>query len=415
VPRITEGKEVMASLRVAPEIGIELREIPLFAHLRRDQIDRLGAHLKFSTYEEGEVVVAEGAQTKHKLFIIIDGVVSICKNAHYRDGTTPLVELETRNKFDFFGGMSALDGRPITVTAIAKTVAVLATIDFSRHSADAPENSTRNILVAELRRHLSNYVRSSLDQRIESLVKEAEFAHYRSAVGSIVIATLSLLSFYTLALASLPRFDRYLEVNFALSPFIILFFAGGFFPVIRWSGFPPAFFGFRFDNWQAATLFALTGSLAFIAAGAFLKWIIILCSPSLAGMGIFSWADVSVGGKEVMASPWYWFAATLYLVLTPVQEFVARCGIQAPLYAFLQGSEFKRRGLAIVVSNLVFSAAHAHIGLAFAVATFVPGLFWGWIFARTNSLLAVSLSHFLIGGAGIFLFGIEEFVQKLFL
>jgi membrane protease YdiL (CAAX protease family) len=115
-----------------------------------------------------------------------------------------------------------------------------------------------------------------------------------------------------------------------------------------------------------------------------------------------------------MASPWYWFAAALYLVLAPVQEFVARCGIQAPLYAFLQGSEFKRRGLAIVVSNFVFSAAHAHIGLAFAVATFVPGLFWGWILARANSLLAVSLSHFLIGGAGIFLFGIEEFVQKLF-
>jgi membrane protease YdiL (CAAX protease family) len=87
---------------------------------------------------------------------------------------------------------------------------------------------------------------------------------------------------------------------------------------------------------------------------------------------------------------------------------------EIPLYAFLRGSEIKRRGLAIVVSNLVFSAAHAHIGLAFAVATFIPGLFWGWIFARTNSLLPVSLSHFLIGGAGIFLFGIEEFLQKLF-
>jgi membrane protease YdiL (CAAX protease family)/CRP-like cAMP-binding protein len=404
----------MASLQAEPEAGIDLREIPLFAHLRRDQVDRLRPHLKFSKYEEGEVVVAEGEPTKHKLFIIMEGVVSICKTAPDRDGTAPLVELEIRNRFDFFGGMSALDGRAISVTAIARTVALLATIDFSRHSSDALQRSTRNVLIAELRRHLSNYVRSSLDQRVESLVKEAEFARYRSAVGSIVIATLSLLSFYTLALSSLPRFDRYLDVNFALSPFIVLFFAGGFFPVIRWSGFPPAFFGIRFDNWRAATFFSLSCSLAFIAIGALLKWIIILCSPSLAGMGVFSWADVSVDGKEVMASPWYWFAAALYLMLTPVQEFVARCGIQAPLYAFLQGSEFRRRGLAIVVSNLVFSAAHAHIGLDFAVATFIPGLFWGWIFARTNSLLAVSLSHFLIGGAGIFLFGIEEFVQKLF-
>jgi hypothetical protein len=106
-------------------------------------------------------------------------------------------------------------------------------------------------------------------QVLRSLVKEAEFARYRSAVGSIVIAALSLLSFYTLALSSLPRFDRYLEVNFALSPFIILFFACGFFPVIHWSGFPPAFFGIRFDNWKAAAFFSLTASLAFIIAGRF--------------------------------------------------------------------------------------------------------------------------------------------------
>jgi len=34
-------------------------------------------------------------------------------------------------------------------------------------------------------------------------------------------------------------------------------------------------------------------------------------------------------------------------------------------------------------------------------------------FLRTNSPLAASASHLVIGGAGIFLFGIEEFVQKL--
>ena len=44
------------------------------------------------------------------------------------------------------------------------------------------------------------------------------------------------------------------------------------------------------------------------------------------------------------------------------------------------------------------TGAHAHIGLAFALVTFIPGLFWGGIFARTYSLLAVSVSHFMIGG-----------------
>jgi CRP-like cAMP-binding protein/membrane protease YdiL (CAAX protease family) len=398
-----------------PEVEADLGKIPLFAHLRRDQIDRLRPHLKFSFYEAGELLAAEGQESRHCIFIIIEGVVSLCKKApHDANGSGLPIEFETRGKFDIFGGMSALDGRPLSVSAIAKTPVTLAAIDLSRHSADALQRSTRNVLIAELRRYMANYVRASLDYRIDSLLKEAEFAHYRSAVGSIVIAALSLLSFYTLSLSVLPRFESYLEVNFALSPFIIMFFAAIFYPVIHWSGFPAAFFGIRFDNWRGAVLFSFGASLAFIAAGAFLKWMIIAGSPSLKDMTVFSWADVSVDGKEVMASPWYWFAVTLYMLLTPVQEFVARCGIQAPLYAFLQGSELKRRGLAIVVSNLVFSAAHTHIGLIFALATFIPGLFWGWIFARTNSLLAVSVSHLLIGGAGIFLFGIEEFVQKLF-
>jgi membrane protease YdiL (CAAX protease family) len=54
-----------------------------------------------------------------------------------------------------------------------------------------------------------------------------------------------------------------------------------------------------------------------------------------------------------------------------------------------------------------------HISLTFALAAFMPGLFWGYVFARTNSLLAASVSHVLIGGAGIFVFGIEEFIHRL--
>jgi hypothetical protein len=85
------------------------------------------------------------------------------------------------------------------------------------------------------------------------------YARDRSATGSILIAALSLLSFYTLALSSLPRFEHYLGVDFALSPLIIVFFALMFFPVIHRSGFPPAFFGICFDNWKSAVIFFFGG------------------------------------------------------------------------------------------------------------------------------------------------------------
>jgi membrane protease YdiL (CAAX protease family) len=115
--------------------------------------------------------------------------------------------------------------------------------------------------------------------------------------------------------------------------------------------------------------------------------------------------------KTCTRSP-LWVALGLYLALAPLQEFVARCCLQAPLHAFLSGSGH-RRVWSILVSDLVFSAAHAHISIVFAAAAFIPGLLWGWIFARTNSLIAVSASHFLIGAAGIYLLGIDGLVAKL--
>jgi len=211
----------------------------------------------------------------------------------------------------------------------------------------------------------------------------------------------------------LPRFANFLAVNFVLSPIIIVFFAAFFFPVIRRSGFPPAFFGFCLDNWRTALPFAAAASLVFLAIVVFLKWILIATLPQLHGLDLMSMTKIRIGGQDETNTAWYWAALLLYLLLTPVQEFVARCGIQAPLYAFLQGSELKRGVLSILVSNLVFSAVHAHIGLAFALVAFIPGLFWGWLFLRTNSWLAVSASHLFVGGAGIFFFGIDEVLRRI--
>ncbi len=393
---------------------ILIHDAPLFSNLSIAQLDGIGELLRFAVYEPGETVVEEGSPASCLLYIIVEGEAALCKKGRSPfSGETLDYEIEVRGKNDIFGAVPVLDGRPMPLTVIAKSHLTVAILDLHRKNQPTQACNVRNVVVTELRWYLTNTVRNSLEHRVDSLQRDAEFARYRNAVGTIVITALALLSFYTLSLSMLPRFESFLEVNFVLSPIIIAFFAAFFFPVIVRSGFPAAFFGLRFDNWRPALSFAIAASLGFIAIGAFIKWLLIATLPAAQGLPVISFADVRVAGSEVMNSPWYWAAVSLYLLLTPVQEFVARSGIQAPLYAFLQGSELKRGSLSIIVSNLVFSAVHAHIGMAFALASFVPGLFWGWIFLRTNSLLAASASHLVIGGAGIFLFGIEEFVQKL--
>jgi len=228
-------------------------------------------------------------------------------------------------------------------------------------------------------------------------------------VGQIAVMALSLMSLYTLLLSALPEFMGTPAVKFAITPFIITLFAAGMGPVTLYSGLPRSSFGLQTANWKSALAFSVLVSLAFIAAAAALKLILIQTTETFSPLSLFGHVRRSM---QVMP-PLYWLQAGLYLLLTPVQEFVARCCLQAPLYAFLSGTEFKRHLWSILVSNLVFAAAHAHIGFAFAVAAFIPGLLWGWIFARTNSLPAVAASHFMIGGAGIFLLGLEGMAAKL--
>lgn len=227
-------------------------------------------------------------------------------------------------------------------------------------------------------------------------------------VGKIAVTVLTLTFLYTLLLSALPKSAAVLRVEFAITPFVITISAAVMGPVVLCSGFPRSFFGLQTENWKSALAFSVLASLAFLAAAASLKLALIHTTETFSSCSLFH----ARFAKTCTTSP-LWVALGLYLALAPLQEFVVRCCLQAPLHAFLSGTEHWRRVWSILVSDLVFAAAHTHISIAFAVAAFIPGLLWGWIFARTNSLVAAAASHFLIGGAGIYLLGIERVAAKL--
>jgi membrane protease YdiL (CAAX protease family) len=360
------------------------------------------------------VILQEGTRNPGKIYIIMDGQVALTK-----EGLSPLESLPTcyelciLRRGEIFGEMSFVDGKPSAVSFVAKSETVIAVVDLTGSRRRSTTRRLRDVVANKLRHHLTRHADESMTLRVNTLQLENEFSAYRNGVGHIVVATLCLLSFYTLTLSFLPNFKSLAHANFAVTPLVILLFGLCFVPIVATSGFPLRFFGLRFDNWRPALAYSLRASLFFLAIFVAAKWVLISTSDSLAGVSLIDSADVEVSGHPVPMTAWYWLALGVYLLLTPMQEFVARSGIQAPLYAFLHGSELKRRWFSILASNLVFAAAHAHISLAFAIAAFLPGMLWGWIFARTNSLFAATVSHLLIGGMGMFLFGIEGVVSRL--
>jgi len=399
-------------MNISPRSG--LTHLRFFPRLAKKHAGVLERHVTIRTYVSGARIYEEGTPNPGRLYVIIEGEVSLCNRAMViSTHTVADYEIAVRGQSETLAEISFLDGKAYSSSAVAKTPLKLALLDFSEAALPPASRRLRASIVAELRHQLSSDLRCSVTDRLSGLQREAEFAHYKHAVSRIVVTALAMLSLYTLLLSLLPQFMVSLTVNFALSPFIIAMFAAVMGPVILYSGFPRSFFGLQTANWKGALAFSVMASLGFIAVGAGLKWVLIHTTATFAGLSLFGMADVKVNMHDAMMSPLYWVAVGLYLTLTPIQQFVARSCLQAPLYAFLDGTEFRRILSSILVSNLVFAAAHSHISFAFAVAAFVPGLFWGWIFARTNSLIAASASHFMIGGAGIFLFGIEDVVARL--
>jgi len=66
---------------------------------------------------------------------------------------------------------------------------------------------------------------------------------------------------------------------------------------------------------------------------------------------------------------------------------------------------------AIIISNLMFAAGHVFISFWFSVAAFVPGLFWGWMFAKQRSLVGVMVSHVVLGLWAFFALGMFAIVS----
>jgi membrane protease YdiL (CAAX protease family) len=93
-----------------------------------------------------------------------------------------------------------------------------------------------------------------------------------------------------------------------------------------------------------------------------------------------------------------------------VQELVARAGLQGTLQNFIPTPPDHINWKAIVVSNLLYSSAHSYIGFWFCVAAFVPGLFWGWMFAKQRSLVGVTVSHIAVGLWAIFALGVHAII-----
>jgi membrane protease YdiL (CAAX protease family) len=234
----------------------------------------------------------------------------------------------------------------------------------------------------------------ALEQTIEELKeKKAHVEHLsliRSQLASIFISVVLLLTFYTFVLGILDM-DFFTRLAYAgtirniISRCIEIAALVIVIRMIRASKLPLKDFGVTISGWRKAVPESLLVSFLVIGLLVLSKFLANKYSP-----GAFR-------EPKIFDLNYFSFSYITYIVVAPLQEFIARGTAQSTLERLFIG---KNKGfLAIIVTSFLFGSLHVYSSFHLAIAAVLTGWLWGWMYNRQKSLVGVGLSHFLIGNA----------------
>jgi membrane protease YdiL (CAAX protease family) len=246
-------------------------------------------------------------------------------------------------------------------------------------------------LALGLASQLALRVRSQLDASTRS-------EHERLVLGEFTVNVLILVSLYVLFQSALPLVRHYLPASTSVIslPLIVLFGLASL-RFMQTSGYPAAFFGLGLRHLFMSLVESIAFTVPFLALVTGLKALRVASGDGFDG--VIEYPDFIARLTDPDLRVWL----GIYAASSVVQELIVRSVLQSTLIAFLPGRSGAIR--AIVVCALLFSVSHLHISLVFALAAFVPGIFWGWLYHRRRHLIGPALSHVVVGVTVFFVLG----------
>jgi CRP-like cAMP-binding protein/membrane protease YdiL (CAAX protease family) len=377
----------------------------LFKDLRDEEIHNMLPYFRFISLQPGMVLIQEGDNTSMELFIILRGSFDVIKKATQDIKEANLTEGDRHfivariGAGDMVGEISFIKRRPRTATIKCITRGELLALDpnqLDQLKKNQPE------VFGTIMRNLSGYVAGRLEMTTSNEVKALKTELQNSALNAkanlFFSYVIGLLCIYNLMVGKIAELSLDANKVSMISALIIVAFAMGMIFMIRQSKLPVHVMGLTLKNWRRAMSESLVWSIIIVALMVGAKWLLINTVPKYSHLTLI---DFDLSSRSMG------FDFLLYTLHSPIQEFVARGVLQGNLQHFFSGKNVVLR--AIIVSNALFSATHVHLlsGLL-GVIVFVPGLFWGWLYSRHNSLVGVSISHLLIGWTGLFFLNIES-------
>jgi len=331
----------------------------------------------------GQVLYAEG-EPPADLCVLVTGRLEVVKRVRHSRAEHRIHEIppgEPVGEIAFFDRQA----RSATVKAMEPSLVLILPFETVAGSA---------LLVKRLGERLASRLRVANED-------ELELAQQRASMGMLIVKIITLLCGYALLLAALPGLDLGSTSTTYLSLPIVAAFGLGAWRFIRSTGYPMSEFGLGLRNLPASLAEAVVLTPPFCAVIVGLKWIAMRVHEPWRELPLFERTD----WQQHLLEPAIVKLLAIYLVSSAVQELIVRSALQASLEEFLVGP--RKRMATLLVCALMFSVNHLHMSFVFAAFTFVPGIFWGWLFSRRRHLIGPVLSHFVVGAFVFFVLGVS--------
>ena len=359
-----------------------LERSEFFFECRPEDLAVLARDARFQEYAPGEDIVSEG-DAAEDVFIIEHGDAAVLK----RGAGDAFHEIARLGPGASFGEMALLDPGRRSATVRALDRMRILVIPCERIIALAAERPTFVPALIGVARLVAGRLRKTNDITVRSLDRALGEERTRVAMGKFTFLLIIAYSLYTWVLGTATQVKEALGRSELVTVPVIAVTAGILVAFMKTSGYPPSFFGITLRNAGRHVLEAVLFTSPLFVVAVLLKMLLVATVPSMHGQPIFEMFS-SAGSFN----PWLTLA---YVIFVPFQELIYRGGVQGALEHFLTGRW--RSWMAIVGSNVIFSAGHLYISVGLSVSAFVAGLFWGWLYSRQRGLAGVSVSHVLLG------------------
>lgn len=370
------------------------KNIPLFKDFDDIQIKKLKDISTELKLKIGEIFIHEG-KNEQNFFIIIDGCVEIIKQNGNR--FYPIAKL---SKGEVVGEMVLFENESRSASAKAIEPSTLLSFDLEKIKHD------ENYL--DIYAKLTSYFGEKISKRLRYTNEvTVEILKERLAIGNFAVNIIAITTLYAISLQLLQKIKNYTSNSTLITIIVLIMFCYFIISMMIKSGYPLKTFGITLDNWKNSLTESIIYTFPFLIIITILKFSIITFNTKFKNLSLFD--PMSIFKNSADANLKIYFAALIgYIIFVPVQELIVRSGIQSALQKFLSGSQRRTMWSSIILSNILFAGGHSHISFGFALSVFIPGIFWGWLYAKHNSLIGVSVSHILIGVWAAFIIGFEN-------